>query len=201
MRPPPAVGGRSLSRALVAPRRGGGAVLVREVRVPGLLEESLELLLGLVLRVAVPLLQQAGQLVEASLRLVQLVVRELAPLLLHAALDLLPLAFEDVPVHIALLARKGEQYPCKAPAAPQMRARTSFARGGGQRAPARAGMEGGSPPGRAPSRGVTPSGVVPRPAETAGHRWWAWMGPALSKNSGNILIPPAGGGQYPRRRA
>src|SRR5687768_7964143 len=59
------------------------------------------LLLGLVARAAVALLDLAHQLVAAAFHLVELVVGELAPLLLHAALHLLPVALDGVPVHVS----------------------------------------------------------------------------------------------------
>src|SRR5687767_11911154 len=56
--------------------------------------------LGLVPGAAVALLDLADQLVAVARHLVELVVGELAPLRLHLALHLLPVAFDDVPVHV-----------------------------------------------------------------------------------------------------
>src|SRR5689334_3935567 len=56
-------------------------------------------LLRLVLRVAVALLQAAFELVLVAGDDVEIVVRQLTPLLLHLAFELLPVSFNTVPVH------------------------------------------------------------------------------------------------------
>ncbi len=66
-------------------------------------QPSVDLLLGLVLSNAVALLNPADQLDTATLHLVKIVVSELAPLLLNLAADLLPIAFDSIPVRGNLL--------------------------------------------------------------------------------------------------
>src|SRR5271165_7540403 len=60
----------------------------------------LDLLLHLVLLVPVTLLDPALQLLALSVDHVEVIVCELAPLLLHLALHLLPAAFEPIPIHL-----------------------------------------------------------------------------------------------------
>ena len=67
------------------------------VRVAAL--ESVDLALGLVLGDTVALLDASKQLVALAGDHVQVVVGELAPLLLDLALDLLPISFDTVFVH------------------------------------------------------------------------------------------------------
>src|SRR3990167_6431820 len=74
----------------------GGVVLV-------LLFKVLDLLLGFVLRDAVGFLDLAHQLIALAGDNVEVVVGKLAPLRLHLALELLPVAFYDIPVHLNLL--------------------------------------------------------------------------------------------------
>src|SRR6185436_13868079 len=62
-----------------------------------------DLALGLVLADAVGVLDLADQLVALARDAVEVVVGELAPLLLRLALQLLPVAFDAIPVHAALL--------------------------------------------------------------------------------------------------
>src|SRR5690606_22946310 len=76
--------------------RGAGSVL--EVVGPGV-----HLALGLVPGDAVALLHTAGELVALAGGDVEVVVGELAPLLLRLALELLPVAFDAIPVHGFLL--------------------------------------------------------------------------------------------------
>src|SRR5688572_27854741 len=59
--------------------------------------------MGAVLGVAVALLELAGELVGVALDLVEVIVGQLAPLHLRFTFDLLPLALEDVRIHVALL--------------------------------------------------------------------------------------------------
>src|SRR5205085_12015544 len=63
------------------------------------LDELVRLLLGLLLRVAVALLEQADELVFLAGNPVPVVVGELGPLRLELALEFLPSAFEHVPIH------------------------------------------------------------------------------------------------------
>src|SRR5512147_912116 len=49
--------------------------------------------------VAIPLLKDADELVPPPGRLVEVVVGQLPPLLLHLALELLPVALDLIPVH------------------------------------------------------------------------------------------------------
>src|SRR6185369_12681382 len=74
------------------------SVLVGLARLP-----RLQLLLGLVLADAVRALDLADQLVAVAGDPVQVVVGELAPLLLHFALRLLPVALDAIPVHCEFL--------------------------------------------------------------------------------------------------
>src|SRR5207253_3544930 len=61
--------------------------------------EVVQFLLCPLLHVAVPLLEFAGELVAAAGDRREVVVRELAPLLLHLPLDLVPVALDLIPVH------------------------------------------------------------------------------------------------------
>src|SRR5436190_74605 len=73
----------------------GGLVQVALARLP-----IVDLLLGLVLADTVGILDLADQLVALAGDLVEVVVGELAPLLLHFALHLLPVSSDAVPVHV-----------------------------------------------------------------------------------------------------
>src|SRR3954469_9197886 len=80
-----------------------------------------DLLLGLLPRDAVRLLDPAQQQVALSRDHVELVIGELAPLLQRVALELLPVAFDAVPVHFCFLvvmaSRLGpDSYPVCLPA-------------------------------------------------------------------------------------
>src|ERR1043165_1581444 len=66
-------------------------------------EPVVHVLADLVLGEAVALLQLAFELVAAALDDVEIVIGELAPLLLRRALELLPVTFNPVPVHRHLL--------------------------------------------------------------------------------------------------
>jgi len=68
-----------------------------------LLGETLVLLFSLVSSVPVALLEQTEQLVGFALNLVEVIVRELAPLLLDLPLHLPPLPLQDVFIHQILL--------------------------------------------------------------------------------------------------
>src|SRR5215813_10689968 len=61
-----------------------------------------QLLFGLLLREAVLLLDPSKQLVAVPFQLLEVVVGELAPARLHLALELLPVTFDLMPVHIYL---------------------------------------------------------------------------------------------------
>jgi len=67
--------------------------------VVALLLEGVDLPFGFILLDAVPLLNRAGELVATTMNLTQIVVSELAPLLLDLALKLLPISLHSVPVH------------------------------------------------------------------------------------------------------
>jgi hypothetical protein len=62
--------------------------------------KTFDLLFGFVLRDAVGLLDLARQLIAVSGNHVEVIVGEFAPLCFHLALELLPVAFNDIPVHI-----------------------------------------------------------------------------------------------------
>jgi hypothetical protein len=64
-----------------------------------------DVFLGLILCVAVTLLDLTFELVALAVDDVKIVVRELAPLFLDLALDLLPVTFDAIPVHFSLLFR------------------------------------------------------------------------------------------------
>src|SRR6185295_15473979 len=87
-------GASGFPRAVTPPLASLRSVLVGLARLP-----LLQLLLGLVLADAVRVLDLANQLVAITGDAVQVVVGELAPLLLHFALHLLPVAFDAIPVH------------------------------------------------------------------------------------------------------
>src|SRR5882757_6787865 len=63
------------------------------------LEPGIDLALRLVPRNAVALLQPAGELLALALDHIEVVVGELAPLLLSLALELFPVAFDTIPIH------------------------------------------------------------------------------------------------------
>src|SRR5690606_5112221 len=65
-------------------------------------EPLVEAALRLVAAVTVALLDAPDELVVVALGHRQVVVGELAPLLLDVALELLPVALQDVPVHVVL---------------------------------------------------------------------------------------------------
>src|SRR5262249_60154604 len=64
------------------------------------LADALKLLLGSLASIAIALPDGPGELVELPVGLGQVVIRELAPLLLHLATELLPLAGRDVTIHL-----------------------------------------------------------------------------------------------------
>src|SRR5262245_35051023 len=66
-------------------------------------EPSVDLALGIVLGNAVALLKPARKLGALALDHIEVVVGELAPLLLNLALELFPVAFHAVPIHGFLL--------------------------------------------------------------------------------------------------
>src|ERR1700704_1846871 len=66
-------------------------------------EPVIDILVDLVLGEAVALLQLAFELLAAALDNVEVVVGEFAPLFLGLALELLPVAFNPVPIHRHLL--------------------------------------------------------------------------------------------------
>src|SRR3972149_9206361 len=89
----------SLLLPRVVPGRPRVALVEAATTTEPLLHDAPVLLLGLLLRVAVALLQQADQALGLALDSVEVVVRELAPLLLDEAPQLPPLALQDVLVH------------------------------------------------------------------------------------------------------
>src|SRR5689334_15693215 len=77
------------------------------------LQERVVLLLGLVPRIPVVPLQEADHLVGLALGALEIVVRQLAPLLLRLPLHLLPATSNDVRVHVDLLAwNTGAEFSC-----------------------------------------------------------------------------------------
>ena len=61
-------------------------------------EPAVDLPLGLVFGNAISLLDLADQLDSAALDAVEVIVAELAPLLLNFAAELLPIAFDSIPI-------------------------------------------------------------------------------------------------------
>src|SRR5205807_9868033 len=59
----------------------------------------IHVLAGLVLCVAIALLQSTFELVALPIDVSQIIVRQLGPLLFHLALDLFPIPFHLVPIH------------------------------------------------------------------------------------------------------
>src|SRR4029450_8992980 len=96
--------------------------------------EAVVLLLRAVLRIAVALLEQSDHLLGPALGLVELVIGELAPLLLDLPLHLLPLAGRDVLVHDGLL--RLLELGCSWMRSPTPRHHSSI-RGKGRAAPSR----------------------------------------------------------------
>src|SRR6266403_5101354 len=76
---------------------------LNDVNSPERLEPVVHVLVDLVLGEAVALLQLAFELFAASFDHVEIVIGEFAPLLLGGALELLPVAFNPVPIHRHLL--------------------------------------------------------------------------------------------------
>jgi hypothetical protein len=76
---------------------------VREALCSVTARPIVDLPLGLLLGEAVTLLDLAGKLDTAALDDIEIVIREFAPLCLGLALVLGPLAFDDIPVHVAVL--------------------------------------------------------------------------------------------------
>src|SRR4051794_32979391 len=66
-------------------------------------EPSVDLTLGVILRDTIALLKPAGEFRPFALDHVEVVVGELAPLLLSLAFELIPVAFNTVPIHCLLL--------------------------------------------------------------------------------------------------
>src|SRR5690606_16441395 len=107
--------GRGKARAGGGPDRGLGMDYRRSVAVllvQGLLEIA-DLALGMILLPAVALLQLAGQVLGIALGHVEHVVGEVAPLGLHLALQLLPVASDDVAVHACSLVGGSEPGACR----------------------------------------------------------------------------------------
>src|SRR5262245_66620233 len=65
----------------------------------GRIEPGVDFPLGLILGIAVALLQATGELRTLAVDDVHVIVRQLAPLLLDVALELFPVTFDAVPVH------------------------------------------------------------------------------------------------------
>src|SRR5262245_48969919 len=64
------------------------------------LDPVIDLALGLILGVAVALLQTTGELGALALDDIQIVVGELAPFLLGLTLELFPVTFDAIPIHV-----------------------------------------------------------------------------------------------------
>src|SRR4029078_2822774 len=94
-------GSRTTAERARRDRLGGSDLQVAGVALPGG-----ELPLGFVLGNPVALLDLAGELVAVAGHELEVVVGELAPLLLHLCGDLLPVAPDAVPVHEHLLVNR-----------------------------------------------------------------------------------------------
>src|SRR5262245_41165124 len=68
-----------------------------------ILQPGVDFLLSLVLGVTVTLLQTSGEFLALALDDVEIVVGELAPLLLGLALELLPVSLHAIPIHLPSL--------------------------------------------------------------------------------------------------
>src|SRR5262249_51161569 len=103
--PIPEAGGGSSSPTLLFLEGAGGGSKPRSHH--GLYRSLpiLDLLLRLVLRDAVALLDAPEKLVAMAVDVGQVVICQLAPLLLHLALELFPLASGAIPIHHTLLVR------------------------------------------------------------------------------------------------
>src|SRR5262245_3951280 len=71
-------------------------------RLVNRVQPAVDCALGLVPGVAVALLQAAGEFLAPALNNVQVIVGELAPLLLGLAFELLPVSFDAIPIHLDL---------------------------------------------------------------------------------------------------
>jgi hypothetical protein len=63
------------------------------------LQPGIDLSFGLILGVAVALLQAPGEFLSPSLNYIEVIVGKLAPLLLRLAFELFPVPFDPIPVH------------------------------------------------------------------------------------------------------
>src|SRR5208337_1002277 len=63
------------------------------------LQPGIDFSIGFILPVPVALLKPPGQLCPLAFDHIQIVIGELAPLLLHLALELLPVTFHAIPIH------------------------------------------------------------------------------------------------------
>ena len=81
------------------PRSRRGGISARS----HILQPGVDLTLGLVLGNAVSLLDPTNQLDATALDEIKVIIRELAPLLLNLATELLPIAFDSVPIRESLL--------------------------------------------------------------------------------------------------
>src|SRR3954454_7892389 len=85
------------------PRSGARAVRERKRTSVDAVEPRVDLTLGVILRDTIALLKPAGEFRPFALDHVEVVVGELAPLLLSLAFELFPVAFNTVPIHCLLL--------------------------------------------------------------------------------------------------
>src|SRR5437016_1414055 len=86
------------------------AAIVRSVHA---FEPSVDLALGLVLGHTIALLESAAELAALAFDYVEAVVAELPPLLLNLALELVPTAFDTIPIpplHLPTLAMAGSPW-------------------------------------------------------------------------------------------
>jgi hypothetical protein len=91
---------------LEAPPAGLGTVRslpIREVPIAVAIGEILELTRGFLFRDPVPLLLFTGELIAPTGELTLWIIGEPAPLFFHFPAELLPVAFETIPIHLDLL--------------------------------------------------------------------------------------------------
>src|SRR4051812_754848 len=84
------------------PGIGSRSRALRTLRIAAL-EPVVDFRVDVLARLPVALLDPADELVARAGSLIEIVVGELAPLLLHLTSDLLPLALPDVVVHVRFL--------------------------------------------------------------------------------------------------
>lgn len=70
------------------------------------LHPIIDVLLHDVFAEAIAFLQLAFELFAAARDLVEIVIGEMTPFLLHLAFDLFPISFDSIPIHCSLLSKR-----------------------------------------------------------------------------------------------